>query len=143
MTRPGWNPALPVRGEDGTVMLAREGRLPRRLIGLARVTVAALACAFALSAAAGELVVVREGQAGAGAAVCEGGAWDSADGGLSAQGTGRFLYAAKSPGAGDFRLEARLKLERLEGTAASFVLGENHLGFDGRGATGSPYRASP
>ena len=91
--------------------------------------------AFGLSAAAEELDVVREGVAAANAITYEGDAWDALADGLTAQGTGRFLYAAKSVSAGDFRIQARLKLEKLEGTAASFEIGESHFGFDGRGGS--------
>ena len=75
------------------------------------------------------LVVVQDGQAIA--APIFGPAWEKVGGSLSAAGTGRFLYANKQFGAGDFRVAARLKLERLDGTAASFVLNDSHVGFDG------------
>jgi len=78
---------------------------------------------------------VREGRTAPGAAVFEGAAWENAADGLAAQGTGRFLYAAKTVAAGDFHIKANLLLERLDGTAASFVIGESHFGFDGRGGT--------
>jgi len=91
--------------------------------------------AFALAASADELAVAREGRAAPGAAVFEGAAWEASADGLTAEGTGRFLYAAKTVAAGDFHIKANLRLERLEGTAASFVLGDSHFGFDGRGAT--------
>lgn len=83
--------------------------------------------------AAEKLSVVQEGKA---IAVRYGGApWENAAGGLTATGTGRFLYAAKTLDAGDFHITARLKLERIEGTAASFILNNSHVGFDGRGKT--------
>jgi sialidase-1 len=62
-----------------------------------------------------------------------GAAWEQAPDGLAAAGTGRFLYAGKNLGTGDFRIAARLRLERLDGTAASFVMNDSHVGFDGRG----------
>jgi hypothetical protein len=64
-----------------------------------------------------------------------GAAWEEATDGLAAEGTGRFLYAGKNLGTGDFHIAARLKLERLDGTAASFVMNDSHVGFDGRGNT--------
>jgi len=77
--------------------------------------------------------VVRDGKAVA--VRYAGAAWDETSEGVAAEGTGRFLYADKALEAGDFRIAARLKLERLEGTAASFVLNDSHVGFDGRGKT--------
>ncbi len=65
-------------------------------------------------------------------AVYEGAAWERGADGLSAQGMGRMLYAPQALGAGDFTVTARLKLERVEGTAASVAFGENHFGFDGK-----------
>jgi sialidase-1 len=90
--------------------------------------------ALALGAAADEWKGWEEGTP-ATDAVYEGAAWERSADGLSAQGTGRFLYAPQALGAGDFTVTARLKLERLEGTAASVVLGSSHFGFDGQGGT--------
>jgi len=59
-------------------------------------------------------------------------AWEAAESGLSAEGTGRILYSKKGLGAGDFHITARLTLERLEHTAATFVMDESHFGFDGK-----------
>ena len=81
--------------------------------------------------AAEKLVVVENGKA---VAACYAGAsWQEGAGGVTAEGTGRFLYAAKTPDAGDFRVTARLKLARLGGTAAAFVINDSYVGFDGRG----------
>ncbi len=80
-----------------------------------------------------EVVVVQDGKATA--AQYKGATWEETKEGLSAEGTGRFLYATKHLAAGDFHITARLKLARLDGTAASFVLNDSHLGFDGRGIT--------
>ncbi len=82
-------------------------------------------------AAAERLVVVQGGKPVAAHYV--GAAWDECTDGLAAEGVGRFLYAGRHLGSGDFRIAARLKLARLEGTAASFVLNDSHVGFDGRG----------
>jgi len=60
-----------------------------------------------------------------------GAAWEATADGVAGEGTGRFLYAGKDLGSGDFHITARLKLERLDGTAASFVLNDSHVGFDG------------
>jgi sialidase-1 len=62
-------------------------------------------------------------------------AWEETSEGLAAEGTGRFLYADKHVEAGDFRVTARLRIQRIDGTAASFVLGTSHFGFDGRSKT--------
>ncbi len=91
--------------------------------------VACVLCTRLLAAEA--LVVVRDGRAVA--VQYAGAAWEEVGGGLAASGTGRFLYAGKHLGAGDFRIAARLKLERLDGTAAAFVITDSYLGFDGGG----------
>jgi hypothetical protein len=62
-----------------------------------------------------------------------GGQWTGREGALVGGGAGSFLVAGKALGAGDFRIRARLSLERLDGTAASLVIGGNHFGFDGQG----------
>jgi hypothetical protein len=82
-------------------------------------------------AAAEDGVAVRDGKAVAARYV--GPAWEETAEGVTAEGTGRFLYAGKQLGEGDFQITAQLKLDRLDGTAASFVLDDNHVGFDGRG----------
>lgn len=47
--------------------------------------------------------------------------------------TGRhYLYAGRGLGAGDFRVRARLSLDRLAGTAAAFVMDGNQFGFEGQ-----------
>lgn len=96
-----------------------------------------LAAASALGAplfAADKLAEFTAVQAGKPIAVrYVGAAWEEAADGLAAAGTGRFLFAGKDLGTGDFRIAARLRLERLDGTAASFVLNDSHVGFDGRG----------
>lgn len=81
--------------------------------------------------AAEKLAVVQDGKACAVRYV--GDAWTQRAGGLESPRKGRFLFAEKNLGPGDFRISARLKLERLEGTAASFTINDSHLGFDGRG----------
>jgi sialidase-1 len=81
--------------------------------------------------AAGKLAAVQDGKAVAVRYV--GPAWENVASGLVAVGTERFLYAGRQLGAGDFRIAARLKLERLEGTAAAFVLNDSYVGFDGGG----------
>ncbi|MHC4201730.1 MAG: exo-alpha-sialidase, partial [Planctomycetota bacterium] len=43
----------------------------------------------------------------------------------------RYLYAAKELAGGDFHIRARLSLAKFGRTAASFVLGGDHFGFDG------------
>ena len=78
--------------------------------------------------AADNLAVVQDGKPLAVRHV--GAAWEEAADGLAAEGTGRFLYAGKNLGTGDFQIAARLKLERLEGTAASLVMNDSHLGFE-------------
>jgi sialidase-1 len=64
-----------------------------------------------------------------------GNAWEQDDSGLSAEGTGRFLYARQGLGEGDFTLRTRMTLARLDGSAAAFVFDGSHFGFDGRSGT--------
>ncbi|MEO0481248.1 MAG: sialidase family protein [Planctomycetota bacterium] len=59
--------------------------------------------------------------------------WTRAEGALTNSGTGNLLVAAKTIGSGDFEITTSLTLERLEGSAASLMLGGSLLGFDGRG----------
>jgi hypothetical protein len=91
----------------------------------------AISAMFGISALADELIVVKNGKALQ--ARYEGSPWQSSAKGLSSEGTGKFLYATRVPGQGDFNISARLKLAHLEGTAASFVINGSHIGFDGRG----------
>ena len=97
----------------------------------ARFAAAPLLFVFALRIAASEMVLVQQGQPQA--VVESGPAWRRGAGWIEGAGTGNFLYAAKQLGAGDFTITARFSLEKLDGTAASLVFGENHFGFDGRG----------
>lgn len=76
-----------------------------------------------------EMVVVRAGELREGRFV--GGAWESSEGALLAQGTNRYLYA-NGCFAGDLQVNARLSLERFSHTAASVMLDRgNTFGFDG------------
>ena len=77
-----------------------------------------------------EVVFVHNGQARSVREI--GDKWTTKEGALVCGGTGNFLVAGKALGAGDFRIRARLSLERLDGTAASVAFGQNHFGFDGR-----------
>ena len=80
---------------------------------------------------AAETVFVKQGEP---LAIVEAGqAWRRGAGWLENSGTGNFLYASKQLGPGDFKITARFSLDKLDGTAASLVFGENHFGFDGRG----------
>jgi hypothetical protein len=61
-----------------------------------------------------------------------GGEWKASSDYLEASGADRFLYANRHAGSGDVHIRARLSLESLEGSAASFVIGEDsHFGFNG------------
>jgi sialidase-1 len=89
-----------------------------------------LSLSAAVPAESGTLVCVDGGEA-KGVRV-EGAAWKTAEGALVCEGTGNFLYAPRAIGAGDFRVEARLAIGKLAGSAASFVIGgESHFGFCG------------
>lgn len=75
--------------------------------------------------------VVREGRLAQG--TFQGPAWDVAEEGLSASGTQRQLWAKSHLGEGDFHLTIRLKLDRLQHTAASLTMGNSQFGLDGAG----------
>ena len=81
--------------------------------------------------AVNSLAVVRDGKPAAVRYV--GAPWEKTADGLAAQGRDRWLYADGGLAAGDFHIAARLKLKRLEGTAASFDLSGSRLGFDAGG----------
>lgn len=59
--------------------------------------------------------------------------WEASAQGFTAEGTGRVLLARKRLGDGDFHLRVVLGLERLDGSAASFEIGDSRFGFDGKG----------
>ena len=81
--------------------------------------------------AAEEAVFVEKGNA---RSVFEvGSKWKSKKGSMAGGGMGNYLVAERAVGTGEFRIRARLSLERLDGTAASLAFGQNHFGFDGRG----------
>ncbi|MBN2311811.1 MAG: exo-alpha-sialidase, partial [Candidatus Hydrogenedentes bacterium] len=64
----------------------------------------------------------------------EGAAWRPGDGYIECSGVGNYLRAGKALGTGDFRIHIRLSLERINHTAASFMIEEkSHFGFDGAG----------
>ena len=77
---------------------------------------------------AADLQIVKQGELkNASVAV---GKWVKREGSQVA--TGRhYLYATRGLSAGDFRIRARLSLDRLERTAAAFVLDGNQFGFEG------------
>lgn len=83
------------------------------------------------SVAAEEAVFVEKGNARSVREI--GNKWTSEKGSLVCSGKGNCLIAAKAVGAGDFQVRARLSLDRLDGTAASLMIGGNHFGFDGAG----------
>ena len=86
------------------------------------------ATAFA-GAPATETVFVADG-----AARCvrhEGAEWTVDVGFLECGGSGNFLFAERLLGPGDFRVRARLTIVGLARSAASFVLGSSHFGFEG------------
>ncbi len=61
-----------------------------------------------------------------------GGTWTQGNGFIEQTGKNKFLYAGEIVPAGDFTISTQLSLEVLNGTAASFDMGENRFGFDGR-----------
>ena len=61
----------------------------------------------------------------------EGAEWTADDGCLECGGTGNFLFAEPLLGPGDFHVRARLTIAGLARSAATFVLGSSHFGFEG------------
>lgn len=61
----------------------------------------------------------------------EGGDWKMADGALVAGGEGRLVRGGRRVGPGDFTIEAQLSITGLAKSAASFVIGDSHFGFEG------------
>ena len=72
--------------------------------------------------AGGEAKLVRE----------DGKTWRRGEGFLECTGVDNYLYAARDLGDGAFRVSARISIAKIEGTAASLVLGGSHFGFDSR-----------
>lgn len=62
----------------------------------------------------------------------EGAPWETRDGYLACKGQENFLRAGKAAGPGDFHIHARLALDPVAHTAATFFMEErSHFGFDG------------
>ena len=62
-------------------------------------------------------------------------AWTRGDGFLEGSGKGNVLFGGQAVASGDFRVRARLRIVKLDGTAAAFQLGTSYFGFDGGGRT--------
>ncbi|MGB0580020.1 MAG: sulfatase-like hydrolase/transferase, partial [Limisphaerales bacterium] len=59
--------------------------------------------------------------------------WKMIDGKLVGAGKPNQLHASHGPGVGDFHIDAMLSIDKLNGTAAAFEIGEkNYFGFEGR-----------
>ena len=54
-------------------------------------------------------------------------AWAQGDGFLSNQGTHNYLFTGRAIGLGNVRVRARIALEELKHTAASFMIDGHHL----------------
>ena len=57
--------------------------------------------------------------------------WKSHEWWVEGQGVGNDLFAATGIAGGDFHVRARLRMEKQQGSAASFFLDGNHFGFEG------------
>ncbi len=101
------------------------------VVGLALLLVHSSTGAAVDASTVSEVVFVQNGQARSVREI--GNRWTCKEGVLVCGGTGNFLVAGSAVRPGDFRIRARLSLERLDGTAASLVIGGNHFGFDGHG----------
>ena len=63
----------------------------------------------------------------------KGAAWASADGTLTCGGTDNYLYAGKAIGSADVRIRAKLTIDQLDGSAASFFIEKvGNFGFSGK-----------
>ncbi len=60
-----------------------------------------------------------------------GSGYGTGDGYLQCSGQQNFLFGESLVGAGDFTIRARLSIDPLEKTGASFELGSSQFGFDG------------
>jgi len=58
--------------------------------------------------------------------------WKQGDGFLEQSGEGNILYSRYALGEGDAYIKATLCIKKIAKSAASFMLGENHFGFEGR-----------
>ncbi len=96
---------------------------------LAAALLVLLAQRVPLLAAESQAVFIEAGQARD--VRVEGADWTPGQGYLECRGTGNFLVAGKTPRQGDFRVTAQLTCRDLARSAASFVLGESHFGFEG------------
>lgn len=63
----------------------------------------------------------------------DGKAWTQGDGYLECGGTYNYLYADGLLGPGDFRVSVKLTILELAKSAATFVIGGSHFGFEGGG----------
>lgn len=61
----------------------------------------------------------------------EGADWKPARGYIECSGCNNFLFGGKTLDEGDFRVTARLALRALARSAATFMLGDSHFGFEG------------
>ena len=59
--------------------------------------------------------------------------WTKESKSITGSGTGNYLTCNSVIAAGDFTIEAEVVLDRVNGSASSFMLGSNHFGFDGHG----------
>jgi hypothetical protein len=83
----------------------------------------------AFPAVAEEAVFVKDGKP---VDVRPVGKWTETEGYLTATGRASKLYAGKAIAGGDFRIVARLRIQNLDGSAATFESGgRNHFGFEG------------
>ena len=78
---------------------------------------------------ANSAVFVRKGEALSVRQI--GKAWTQEGKELVCSGERSFLFAGKKLGPGDFHVRARLSLDQLNDSAASFTIGSNNFGFDG------------
>jgi arylsulfatase A-like enzyme len=85
----------------------------------------------AIAKSARELIFIADGKATG--LTSAGTPWKTIDGKLVGSGKPNQLHASHGLGTGDFHIDATLSLDRLNGTAAAFEIGQkNFFGFEGR-----------
>lgn len=107
--------------------------LTRKLTQIMKKTFILLSILASLSSSYAAQSLIKNGEIKSGAISAQ--TWEPKGKSLAGGGEGNLLSFKNSIGKGDFTLTLDITMERLDGSAASFMLGSNHFGLDGRGET--------